>query len=656
MFDGWLSFLDILNEKAKKWPDCKIFTFLSSNGAEVRVLTYKDLLNHSLDLAVRIQQKTSPGQRVLLISQNQADFTISFLGCLIAGVIAVPAQTPKRNRKDLKLANIIDNSKPTLIIGDEETHDKSARINPELTRIKWLFAKVPSNPVSAFKPVRIGPEMPAMIQYTSGTLGQPKGVVLSHGNIMANSGFIQSAMRLGEQNSFVSWLPHYHDLGLFGSVLEPIISQVPAVFLSPLDFAKKPLNWLRAISKYKATISGAPNFGYQHCLDRIKPEDCLGLDLSSWKVAYCGADMIQATVLESFAKRFGNFGFNKTAFMPCYGMAEATLMMTCGPYADAIKTIKISGEGDHHEKEVVSCGLVNKGCTIQVVKDQRTANEYEVGEIWYKGNNVGLGYWSNESETESNFNHSLNGDEGFLRTGDLGFVANGELYLTGRLKEIIISRGRNFYPQDIEHIATGSDGSLAAGLSTAFAVEERNEEGLVILQEVKRAFWKKPDYSTVLREIFNVVNDQLELSPQTVALLQPGSLPRTSSGKISRLGAKRLYLAQKFDFLKIERFKPDRAPVASQPGSGISLSQVQEEIMSLVQSSVDATNAGMEADTSVFDLGIDSIAAVDLVAAIEEHFGIDLDASLLWQFDTIEEISWYIFENKLKVDDLGTLR
>lgn len=656
MSDKRSSIFNIIADKADQWPDQRVFTFLSGNETEVETLTYGDLLNRCTTRASQIQHKVTPGQRVLLISQNQSDFIISFLACLMTGVIAVPAQTPRRNKKDTKLGSMIQDSSPVLIMAEHEVYEKSARHNPFLNDIQWLFTDKPDHQTNTFEPIELTAETPAMIQYTSGTLAEPKGVLLSHGNIMSNSAAIRYAMALEEHSSFVSWVPHYHDMGLFGSILEPIISQVPAILLSPLDFAKKPIIWLRAISKYKATISGAPNFGYQHCIDRVKAEDCLGLDLSHWKVAYCGAELVRASTLRKFNDRFAAYGFRDSAFMPCYGMAEATLMITCGNYEDAIKTARYpqNTTEPEHGKEVVSCGRIPENTNLQIVNGSEPAEEGAVGEIWFKGQNVASGYWNNETETLKNFHHSIKGEAGFLKTGDLGFLKDGELYLTGRLKEMVIIRGNNFYPQDIEGIAALSNNMLAANQSAAFSVEGQ-EERLVILQEVKRSFWTTPDYEQIIQDMVKAISSELELTPDTVAILKPGALPRTSSGKISRLGARKGFIDQSFEYLHIECFAPNTIATASETTPEGSVTKVEHEIMTLLKSALESSETEVRPDSSVFDLGIDSVAAVDLVASIEEHFDIDLDASLLWQFETVEEISDYIFEHKLNCDDLESV-
>lgn len=642
--------LDLLEKKIENSAEFNVYTFLSSDGSETRRITYDQLLKDTLKAASQLQNNINPGERALLIPQNQTDFITSFLACLLSGVVAVPAQMPRRNSKGSKISGIVKDCLPSLIIGDRHLYDKLALNNPELTPIKWLFTDQLGRSIEPFKPSIIGPDMPAMIQYTSGTTGNPKGVLLSHDNIMMNSASVGSAMRLEEQQAFASWLPHYHDMGLFGSILEPIISQIPAVLMSPQDFSKKPVNWLRAISKYKATISGSPNFGYQHCLDRIKDEDCEGLDLSSWRVAYCGAEIIQPSTLKNFARRFGEFGFNEAALMPCYGMAEATLMIACSAYQNGITTSKLSNQEDLKDgsKEVVSCGTVSKGGEIQIVKDHKIVDNGEVGEIWYTGGNVAVGYWNNGIDTKTVFNNSLNGPETFLRTGDLGFIREGQLYLTGRLKEMIIQRGRNFYPQDIETVAANSSDRLAQGQSAAFSIENGSEI-LIILQEVRRALWKKNDSEKIMDRMLIQLTDQLQVMPAVIACLKPGSLPRTTSGKISRVKARQLYLDDRLNFVAIRKIQSDASKNMTESNSKISIKDVQDGIIVLLRNVMKTKDVTITPETSVFNLGIDSLVAVDVVASMEKHFDITLDASLLWQFETVEEMAQYIFENKLNI-------
>lgn len=652
MIGRFISLYDLLTERVGSNPEMNLFTFLDDNGMERKSLSYHELLNDSLRVASHLQICAKPGDRVLLLLDDQSEFITAFLGCLLAGMVAVPAQVPKRGGKESKTLKILSDCQPALVIGTQKLQFFYQKHNLEFASQNWLCFEELEGQASDYKVYSVLPEKPALIQYTSGTQGLAKGVVISHANIMANSNFIHKAMRLDEQKAFVSWLPHYHDMGLFGSLIQPVFSTLSSVLMPPLSFARRPVNWLKAISKYGATISGGPNFGYQHCVEMVACDDCSELDLSRWQLAYCGAEMVQASTLRAFAEKFSPFGFNPDAFMPCYGMAEATLMVSCATYSRGLNTLNIAEAQGQKPREIVSCGQVSSESEVLIVKDQSIVDDGTIGEIWYKGSNVSSGYWNNTEQGKEVFDQEIQGNTDFLKTGDLGFIKDGALYLTGRQKELIIQRGRNFYPQDIELVSAESNSMLRKGGVAAFSVEGVTE-ALVVLQEVKRSLWRSSDHGKTIGHILKNIFEGVGLRPAVIALLKPGSLPRTSSGKVSRLLARQRYLHNELEYLAIETF--DQGPEVEPVESVVTLQEVQRVLMGLLKASSSIDEDQIAPNTSVFSMGLDSVAAVDLTVAIETRLNISLDASLLWQFETVEEISRYIYDHKICSDDLDPL-
>jgi acyl-CoA synthetase (AMP-forming)/AMP-acid ligase II len=396
-----------------------------------------------------------------------------------------------------------------------------------------------------------------MLQYTSGSTGKPKGVMLSHANLMHNSRLMRAAFQYGSESRCVSWLPVYHDMGLIGGLLQPLYGGYPCVLMPPASFLQRPLRWLEAITRTRATISGGPNFAYELCLRRTGEAERSCLDLSSWQVAFNGAEPLRAETLKRFADFFHPSGFKRTAWFPCYGLAEATLMVTGGPSGRGpiVKRVeakalehgraveaeeRLTPEQESNVRPLVSSGRVAGPQQQLRIVNPETMSECadgEVGEVWTAGPSVAAGYWNRADETEETFGARLGaGGEGYLgpylRTGDLGFIADGELFITGRAKDLIIIRGANHYPQDIEWTVAASHPALRASGTAAFALESQGEERLVVVQEME------PRSRAELREVFEsirqAVAEEHEVDIYAIALVKAGSVPKTTSGKVQR--------------------------------------------------------------------------------------------------------------------------
>jgi acyl-CoA synthetase (AMP-forming)/AMP-acid ligase II len=413
--------------------------------------------------------------------------------------------------------------------------------------LRWLATDVlPPSLAEAWTMPDISADTLAVLQYTSGSTGQPKGVQLHHRHLLLNSQMLARAMGCGRDSVGVIWIPPYHDMGLIGGVLQPMYSGFPVHLMSPATFLQRPVRWLEAISRYRGTISVAPNFAYEQCVRRIRPEQLAKLDLSSWQVAGNGAEPVRADTLRAFSRTFAPAGFNTRAFFPCYGMAEATLYATGGPVFRGARVLQASRQALNHGQivaptgsdaiDLVSCGAVAPEVQVRIVDPAsgRECRSGEVGEIWLAGDSIAAGYWEQPEATIETFLARLPGSaRHWLRSGDLGSLVDGELYVTGRLKDLIIVRGQNHYPHDIEATIDGIHPALRAHGGAAFGVEHEGCEQLAVVLELERNV-PAGDVAGIAALVRDVVSRQHQLHIDRLAFVRPGGIPRTSSGKVQR--------------------------------------------------------------------------------------------------------------------------
>lgn len=532
------------------YPDKAAFVFITR--AQEQTLSFAELDKCASNIASALLANNLAGQNVLLVFTPGLEFIKAFLGCLYANVIPVPVNTPAQTSSVDRFEKIVQDAAIGRVL---TTAGLYARYNVQDWGIPALLVDEVANAQSDFQPGESQPGDVAFIQYTSGSTGDPKGAVITHGNLISNLEMIKSGFGNDEHIVGVNWLPLFHDMGLVGNVLQPLWLGITCIHMSPLEFVQKPVRWLRAISDYKGTTSGGPTFGYAHCLARIKEEDCAGLDLSSWRLAYCGAEPVNAQVLDAFAQRFAPYGFNASSFYPCYGMAETTLIVT-GPTAGrgmrklridrqalADGKVKLSVEGTPSDI-YVSNGKAINGQRVLIVHPEGgdTLAENQVGEVWVAGNSIAAGYLNNPSATAERFACQPEGDNAdFYRTGDLGFLRDEELYITGRLKDVIILRGRNYYPQDIEQVAYGAVAGLKEGCGVAFSNNADPEEQLIIVYEVEKNHINTLDKASVTTRIRQAVINHFGVSPHEVILIKPKGIPKTSSGKLRRSALAQLF-------------------------------------------------------------------------------------------------------------------
>ncbi|MEM6611101.1 MAG: fatty acyl-AMP ligase [Cyanobacteria bacterium P01_C01_bin.72] len=556
--------VEILQRRAITQGSDLAYIFLQDGEIREIRLTYQELDAQAKAIAVTLLKRVNPGSRAILIYSYSAglEFIAAFFGCLYAGVVAVPCHPPKNRLTTLEVQTRIDSAEAAVILTESSSF---GNLNRQLeswgkASLHCLNTDKIELPIGdEYQPPQLNADTLAFLQYTSGSTGEPKGVMISHGCLLHNQEMLKQAFGHTPDLVGVGWLPLFHDMGLIGNVIQPIYLGGYCVLMSPVSFVQKPIRWLQAISKYGATTSGAPNFAYDLLCDRLKAEQIEQLDLSSWEVAFCGAEPIQMQTIEQFSRKFAVCSFKSTAFYPCYGMAEATLMITGGDKdqlpqvihldkaaleQNKVLAVQQAGTGT---KTFISAGYPWLNGKIAIVDSDansdhlRECESDRIGEICYSGSSVGQGYWKLKEQTAQTFQSSLRG-EYYLRTGDLGFLQDGELYITGRLHDVLVFWGLNHYPQHIEQTVAQAHPGLKPNCGAAFAVEVEGKPRLVIAQEIKRTYRKSLVMSEVVEAIRWQVFQQHFIDIYGIVLLPPGRMPQTSSGKVQRRKCQDLYL------------------------------------------------------------------------------------------------------------------
>ncbi len=530
------SLTQLLETRAATQGESTLYTFLSESGEAPVQLSYTELLARARAIGTRLQQITKAGERVLLLLPPGLDLIAGFYGCLFAGTPAIPLLPPHPARLEQqkeRLLVIAADAKPAVVLSSREVLASLAPLHQELAQAIGtppfhlaLDDIAVGDTQSALPP--LDHDSIAFLQYTSGSTASPKGVMVSHGNLLHNSDLIYRAFDHSPQSQGVIWLPPYHDMGLIGGILQPLYGSFPVTLMSPASFLMRPLRWLQAVSQYRATTSGGPNFAYELCARKITEQQKATLDLSSWKVAFAGAEPIRAQTLETFAEAFACSGFTREAFLPCYGLAESTLFVTGFKAQPTFQTVQ------HQHRELVGAGMADdetKVCIVEPESREPLADE-RIGEVWISGPSVAKGYWNNAEATQATFQGRLpNRAETFLRTGDLGFLRNGELFLTGRSKNLIIIGGRNHFAEDIERTVTQAHSQ--AGSCAAFAVQTDAGEQLAIIIEIdKLARLEASEQEEIKNTVLMKIAALHDVRAWEVRLVRAGSLPRTPSGKI----------------------------------------------------------------------------------------------------------------------------
>jgi acyl-CoA synthetase (AMP-forming)/AMP-acid ligase II len=564
------SMVDLLRWRAAEQPDDRAYVFLSEKGIEEAVLTFAELHRRAGILAMHLARRLRQGDRVLLMFPAGLDFIVAFFGCLTAGVIAVPIMPPRRTSTRDSSESIIADCGARVVLTSSGLVENRADIPARLRHLdlEWiavdtLLEAANDGAVDTLAPAR---EDIAFLQYTSGSTSAPKGVIVTHGNLLENLDMIRVALGNTRRSTYVVWIPFYHDMGLVLNVLESFYLGALCVVLSPTSFVQRPLVWLRAIGSYRAEVASGPNFAFDLCVSRFRAEQMEGVDLSCWKIALNGAEPVRAATIDQFAAKFAPYGFEPRAMYPAYGMAEATLLISGGRRGDDVVTRSVSREALQRgiiaapksgadAQVLVGCGRALVGEEIAIVDpdSRRRRSTDEVGEIWVRGANVAAGYWQNPVATAETFAATIAGEGGaqWLRTGDLGFLDDaGEIYITGRIKDVIIIYGNNHYPQDIEATMQSAHPALRQNCGAAFSyVDQRGLEKLVLVQEVERSRRQHVSTDEIEKRIRAAISHEHEVSVHEIVLIRPGSIPKTTSGKIQRRLTQQLWHERALDVL-----------------------------------------------------------------------------------------------------------
>lgn len=659
---------DLLDMRATEQPEAEALTFLEDGETQDDSLTYRELNRRARSIASRLQAMgIEPGERALLLYPPGLEYVAGFLGCLHAGVVAVPAYPPRPGRPEPRLRAIATDSGASLALTTAHvSSDLGRRLEhaPELESLRWLATDDGRESGKGWNHPEVAADTLAFLQYTSGTTAAPKGVMVTHGNLLHNLAMIYHAVGHTPESQMVSWLPPYHDMGLIEGILQPLYGGFPAALMPPVSFLQRPLSWLRTISRLGADTAGAPNFAYDLCARKITSEELAGLDLSRWTTAFNGAEPVRAGTLERFAAAFAPCGFREEALYPVYGLAEATVFVSGGSKTDPPVVLPVRGTGlerdrvatvstdDADARTLVGCGWAWAEQEIAIVEPESLTRcpPDRVGEIWVAGPSVARGYWGRSEETNHTFAAYLacTGEGPFLRTGDLGFLHDGELFVTGRLKDLIVIRGLNHYPQDIEQTVERSHVALRPDGCAAFALDADEGEQLAVVQELERRYVRSKDLDEVISSVRRAVAEHHEVEVQAVALVRTGSIPRTSSGKIQRSAARAAYADGSLaivakDVLPEDAGEQEAGTEATSggdpttgPGDGLT-ARVLPIITSFAGRRGHSGPVG-PADSLQGDLGLDSMAVAELLMELEMALEVRLDDSVIGDLQTVEDI------------------
>jgi acyl-CoA synthetase (AMP-forming)/AMP-acid ligase II len=657
---------EVLRARADESPGKTAYIFLRDGESDEEKITYGELCQESNEIANILTNLNLKGDRALMLYPPGLSFIKALFGCFYAGVIAVPAYPPRKNRSLDRIKTLVADSGPKIVLTTHDiyrTFERSFSDVEELKGLTWIPTDAPNLPSSP--PPRFPASMPpcpyaplpsdtALLQYTSGSTGQPKGVMVTHQNLMRNLEFLRQAFELGPETIAVHWLPVFHDMGLVFGVMEPIYCGYLGILMPPVSFIQKPIRWLKAISTYHATLGGAPNFAYDLCVSGIPENDCRDLDLSKLKTLYNGAEPVRKKTLDTFTEKFRRYGFKPEKFYPTYGMAEATLILSGGMvsekpvilYVDKAEieknSIKITDENDPNAYSLVSVGqprIDTKIITVDPVTFE-PCYEDKIGEIWVSGSIVTKGYWNNIKATSLIFGAFTRGNqEGpYLRTGDLGFFHKGELYISGRLKDLIIIHGRNYYPQDIEFIAEKCHPALRPNASAAFSINVDDKEKLVIVSEVERTALRDINVEEICNAVRQKINEEMELVVYAVRLIRTASIPITSSGKIRRRACRDGFLENTLETVG-DSILNEMTLQEKKQGYTVDLASIQVWLMAWIHTKLKVAIERIDPGKPITSYGLTSIKAVQLQQEFLTKYGVNFPPYMFFERISLKELS-----------------
>jgi acyl transferase domain-containing protein/acyl-CoA synthetase (AMP-forming)/AMP-acid ligase II/acyl carrier protein len=650
--------LDLVTARAASQPSAPAFTYLQDGEHEGVRVTFADLDRRARTIAAALQRAGMQGERALMLYSSSLDFVTAFFGCVYAGVVAVPAYPPKANQSFSRLHSIANDAAPRLALTTANLISNLHRRAEQTARfpgLEWMATDAlgDADPSAWVRPT-VQPADLAFLQYTSGSTGDAKGVMVSHANLLHNLEGLRLRWEMGPESVMVTWLPTFHDLGLVFGVLEPLYTGTHCVMMSPTAFVQRPRRWLQAITRYRATHSLAPNFAYDLAAAKVPAEERAGLDLRSWRMALNAAEPVRAATMRRFSELFEPHGFDPTAFCPAYGLAEGTLHASGLPMPDPPCIVQldpaelganrlVEAAPGRPSVAVVGCGLPAPGVDVVIVDPESgTACAPDaVGEIWLGGDSVARGYWRREAATEETFRAALVSGAGpYLRTGDLGFVRDGQLFITGRLKDLVIIRGQNHYPQDIELSAEQSHPALRAGCSAAFSVDASGEEQLVLVAEVERTALRRLSVDEVVANIRQAVAEEHELQIHAIVLVKPATVPKTSSGKIQRRACRAAFLSGELQIVAQWHGQASaEASLDAPPPTQRSREAVRDWLIAHLARAAAVPVGRVDPDEPFSRYGLDSLASVSLAEELQQWLGRPVPAGVAYDYPNINALA-----------------
>ncbi|MDO9103968.1 MAG: AMP-binding protein, partial [Methylovulum sp.] len=640
-------FVELLTQRAAIHPQRTALHCLGDAPSDNGSYSFAELDSRARAMAAQLQQTASNGDRALILLHSSIDYVSAFFGCLYAGVIAVPAYPPESMTAQhiKRVASILDNAKPTVILTHSSLVESITRTLAAMPGIQspqiLVVDSVDVRLADDWRMPIIANDGIAFLQYTSGSTATPKGVKVGHDNLLANQRAIKQGFAIGDDDVFVSWLPLYHDMGLVGSLLQPLYSGIPLALMSPRYFLERPVRWLEAVARFGGTISGGPDFAFRLCNERISEAQLEGLRLDSWRLAFCGAEPIRYSTLTTFAEKFAAIGLPSNAPYPCYGLAEATLLVSGGSPAQAARALigDVQALAENRLQiadggvVLVDCGQEQDGHDVAIVDpaSDLVLSDGQIGEIRFAGPSVTHGYWQNSQATSETF--VVASGKTWLHTGDLGFIYQGSLFITGRSKDLILIRGQNLYPQDIEQSLEEQIELLRKGRVAAFAVASDGCEGIGIAAEIGRGTQKLIPATNLFEAINEVVALSCQEPAALILLLNPGALPKTSSGKLQRCACRQGWLDGSLDYYAVQQGGQTTA-IATVTAK---LNVVERQVAA-IWCEVLGINA-VAPQQSFFALGGQSITAVQVISCLREQLGVTVEPRLFFEVPSLRDFS-----------------